>query len=201
MKTYLVLLVTILITGGAAFAHNGHHPDLDANRPATLSGESIYQLGSAWLDENGKAVSLSHFRGKPLVLAMVYTSCHGACPLIVSDMKKIEKALPDAVRPNVQFALFSFDTERDTPLKLTAFAKAHALDLTHWTLLTASANQVRELAAVLGVSYKKERSGDFAHSNVITLVDSEGIIRHQQVGLNQDPKESVQMLASLALRK
>jgi protein SCO1/2 len=43
-----------------------------------------------------------------------------------------------------------------------------------------------EMAALLGIRYKKLPDGEFAHSNVITLLNPEGEIVHQQIGLGQE---------------
>ena len=159
--------------------------------------QSVYQLESSWTDQNGKKINLKEFRGKPLILAMVYTSCQAACPLIVSDLQKIAAVLPQPIREKTQFALFSFDPGRDTAAQLKKFAAAHDLDQKSWTLLTSSSGAVRELAAVLGMKYRKDPNGDFSHSNVITILDADGVIRHRQEGLSQDPRTSAQVVVGL----
>ena len=45
----------------------------------------------------------------------------------------------------------------------------------------------RTVAAALGVMYKLTPSGGFSHSNVITILDADGEIIHQQSGLGTDP--------------
>lgn len=46
---------------------------------------------------------------------------------------------------------------------------------------------MRELAALLGVNYAEDSRGQFAHTNVITLLNAEGEIAFQHTGLKQDP--------------
>ena len=142
-------------------------------------------------------MALGRFRGKPLVLAMIYTNCKDICPMIVADMQAIQNALPAPARGQVGFALFSFDPEQDRPAVLKQYASAHGLDAKHWTLLTSSAESVRMLAAVLGIRYKKEPSGEFAHSSVITVLDSGGEIRQQQAGVRKDPGQIAAVLTDL----
>jgi protein SCO1 len=170
---------------------------LDRDRPAPLSGQSIYQVRTAWRDMDGKPAQLRSLRGRPVALAMVYTNCTTACPLILADLKRIESALSPEARERVWFALFSFDSERDRPEVLKKFASAHDLDPSRWRLYHGGRAAVRELAMVLGIRYKKDARGDFDHSNVISVLDREGVIRHQQVGLGQDPAESANRLESL----
>src|SRR5262245_57078124 len=96
----------------APHAHGGaESPD----RPAALSGESIYHLRRPWTNMDGKPVMLRALRGKPVALAMVYTSCTTACPLTIADLKRIESALSPEARDRVWFTVFSLDSERDRP--------------------------------------------------------------------------------------
>ena len=44
----------------------------------------------------------------------------------------------------------------------------------NWTLLRGAPNDVLELAALLGVKFKKDLGGQFAHSNIITVLDANG---------------------------
>jgi len=170
----------------------------DRGRPAPLSGQSIYQVPGLWTDSDGKSVALRSLRAKPVALAMVYTSCTTACPLIVADLKRIEAALSPEARSRVWFALFSFDSKRDRPEVLKTFAAARGLDPARWRLHHGDPAAVRDLAMALGIRYKADARGDFDHSNVISILDAEGIVRHQQVGLTQDPAEAVHLLESLA---
>jgi len=187
MKQKMIVIMLTLLLSGVCLAKG----------ETKNNGESVYNISTVWLNQDSQAFPLQKLKGRPVVLAMVYTSCQSACPLIVSDMKNIAKALNTKEKEQVQFALFSFDPEEDVPSQLKQFAKEQALDLTHWSLLTAQPDAVRELAAVLGVQYKKNASGEFSHSNIITILDAEGKIRYQQVGLKQDPKMSAQILSQL----
>jgi len=158
---------------------------------------SVFQLDSKWTRQDGASVSLSSLAGHPTVLAMVYLSCSAACPLTVADLKKIEGALPEAVRNEVRFALFSFDPKRDTPEKLRDFLSSKSVDRKRWSAYQGTKVTVRKLAAVLGVQYKQSESGVFEHSNVITVIDRDGRIRHQQIGLKRDPRETVAILEEI----
>lgn len=155
---------------------------------------SIYNINSNWINQDGTKISFHDLSGKPIVLAMIYTSCTSACPVIISDIKKIEQAIQSKNKDLIRFVLISFDSTTDKAKQLMEFGKKHKLDLKHWTLLTGNKDGVRELATVLGIQYKQETDGSYLHSSVITLIDPLGIIRHQQNGLNQDPKPMVDVL-------
>jgi protein SCO1/2 len=97
----------------------------------------------------------------------------------------------------VGFTLVSFDPKRDTPEALAEYRKVRNLAAEHWTLLRGEPDDVQELAALLGVRYKQDARGQFAHSNVITVLNADGEIVGQQVGLSQDIRDAVRMVAKL----
>jgi protein SCO1/2 len=163
--------------------------------PATpLTDKSLYQLDSTWASDQDKRIKLGVLRGRPQVLAMFFTHCEFACPITVHDLKRIEDALPAALRGKVDFLLVSLDSERDQPAVLRAYRERQKLPLANWTLLHGGHDDVRELAALLGVNFAKDARGQFAHSNVITVLNAEGEIIHQQIGLNKEPGETVKAL-------
>jgi protein SCO1/2 len=162
-----------------------------------LSTRSLYQLDAKWTNDESATVRLASLRGKPVVLAMVFTHCEYACPILVEDIKRMRAALPEAVRAKAQIVLVSFDTERDTPAALKAFRERSTLDA-NWTLLRGDAADVQELAMLLGVKFKRDARGQFAHSNLFTILNPAGEIVHQHVGLNGDISEAARALAVVA---
>ena len=189
-------LVLAALAGASACAGREAHAARasDSTRPAAEAAEggySLYDLPSAWRDQRGAAVRLPSLAGRVRVVAMVYTSCHATCPLIVGDLKRIEASLPADRRDDVGFVLVSLDPARDTPGRLAEWAERTRLDPARWTLLNGDADAVRELAAALGVRYQPQaRAGggpdggtDLAHTNVITVLDAAGAVAHQQLGL------------------
>jgi protein SCO1/2 len=171
----------------------------DLAKSPALTDRSIYQVDSAWTNDLAKAVRLTDLRAKPQVLTMFFSHCQSACPLLVEEMKKIESALPVNVRSRVGFVLVSFDTERDTPEVLAGYREQHSLDPARWTLLRGKSDDVLELAALLGVSFKKDAAGQFAHSNVITLLNAQGEIVKQQIGFGEGGKELVKSVEQMSL--
>ncbi len=160
--------------------------------------KSLFLLDSTWTSDTGRQVKLGVLRGKPQVVAMFFASCQFTCPLTVSDMQRIEAALPENLRTNTDFLLVSFDSVRDTPSALKAYRAKRELSNQNWTLLRGEPDDVRELAALLGVIYKQDANGDFAHSNVITVLNAEGEIVFQQPGLNLPTDEIISKLKSLS---
>lgn len=83
---------------------------------------------------------------------------------------------------------------------MAAYRLTHALSAESWTLLHGEPDDVLELAALLGLKFKEDANGQFAHSNVITILNAQGEIVHQQIGLNQDIQETVRLLRQLTAK-
>ena len=163
--------------------------EVAATAPPT--DKSLYQLESKWTSDVGREVKLGVLRGRPQIVAMFFTSCEYACPIIAGNMKAIEQALPEALRGKVGFLLVSFDVERDTPEALKTYRAKEKLAPARWTLLRGKEDDVRELAALLGINYQRDARGQFSHSNIITVLNAEGEVAFQQAGLNKDTRETV----------
>ena len=146
---------------------------------------SIYDLESSWTNQRNEAVNLRDLAGKPRVICMFFSHCAYACPRITADMKSIEASLSDEQRAGVGFVMASFDVERDTPDMLATFSAAKELPDT-WQLLHGGEEETRELAAALGVRYRREVDGNFAHANIITVLDAHGQIVHQREDIGGD---------------
>ena len=153
----------------------------------TVPAPSIYDLQVRLTDETGTVRSLDSFRGHPVLVTMFYAGCPSACPLLTSDLKRIERLIPEPMRSNVRVLMVSFDAERDTPAILARLKKERGMDRTRWTLASAVDDQARELAGVLGIRYRKLDNGEFFHSSVIVLLDARGRPQARLDGIGSDP--------------
>lgn len=140
--------------------------------------ESIYQFKASWQNAQGQSVSFESLAGKKQIVAMFYSHCLTACPVIVSEMQKIEKALSAKQKKNTGFVLVSMDSENETAKSLAAFAKKRGLG-ENWQLLHGSKENVRALAMLLNVRYQRTDDGEIAHSKLIHLLDSKGRLLQQ----------------------
>lgn len=186
-----LILSLILIFSQVSLAHDEHGADLKAKTP--VPGSSIFQLESEWKNQNGKSAKLASHRGSPRIVVMLFTSCDTACPLIVEDLKEIVKEVDAERTKKIDVSIFSLDSFRETPKSLSAFSAKRKLP-SNWGLFTSSADAVAELAAALGVRYKRLASGDFIHSNVIYFLNGNGEIVAQKEGIKSPRGEFVQKI-------
>jgi protein SCO1 len=160
----------------------------------TLTDKSVYQLGSSWIRHDNQTINLRQLRGRIQVMAMIFTRCPSSCPRLVEDMKHLQSQLGTPYRDAVGYVLVSLDPDRDSPQVLKEYSESRDLRGDSWTLLHGDPEDVRELAAVLGVRYKKVGERDIAHSNLISVLNKEGELVYQQEDLNVDPTAIMQAI-------
>ncbi len=210
MMRFLKFTISILTTGlilgacsgeeeqkqGEMSMSGGEHAEhanmkMQSDEP---TDESIYNVSSIWQNQYGNKVKLDSLRGKVQVVAMVYTSCEYACPRILADMQRIQDGLSGNSFENTNFTIISIDPERDTPERLNAFAKENNLTDEQWTLLHGDQGDILEIAALLGVKYKRISESDFTHSNIITLLNQEGEVVYQRKKLTDNHTEIIETI-------
>lgn len=140
-------------------------------------------MSFALTDQRGHSRRLAEFRGSPFVASMVYTSCKSVCPRVIEELKSLEAALSPGERDRFRFLLFSLDPERDTPAAMNAFVAGHGLAPSRWTLMAAGPEDMRTIAAVLGVRFRPDGSGEIAHTAMIFAADRDGVVRYRQTGV------------------
>ena len=181
MKIYIQILLLALMGTLASCAKGSQPGDEHASTPPSGSG-SIYVVNPTFQDQYAQSITWQSLRGKSRVMAMVFTHCPAACPIITEEIKKAESMLPASAAGNVGFTLVSFDSKRDTAARLVEFYHEHGLD-SNWTLLHGAPEDVRTIAGLLNVQYKEWPGGDFTHSDVIFVIDSAGNIVLRQEGI------------------
>ncbi len=168
---------------------------VETGAKAALPDASLYQAEVGFTTDAGAPFRLAELRGRPVALAMFFSHCTYACPATVVDLTRIREKLPEATRAEARIVMVSFDTKRDTPEALKAFRASRGLP-DDWVLLHGDDDAVRELAALLGVKFKREADGNFAHSNLVTILSKDGEIAHQRAGLGGGIDEAAAALVS-----
>ena len=149
---------------------------------ADLPADSLYQSETHWTNSQHEHVMLPALAGKPQVLAFVYSHCLSMCPVIVADLQRIEQKLSTEEQQHVRFTLVTLDPDRDTPETMAKFLATHNLEPSRWQFLRGSVDDTRELALLFNVKYRQEGE-EIAHSNTISVLDIQGRLTHQRVGI------------------
>lgn len=147
---------------------------------------------------NGRQVRLSDYRGKPLVISLIYTSCYHICPTTTQHLAKIARTARAALGPE-SFNLVSigFDTPNDTPEAMRRFSRDQGAEgFGGWDFLSADAATMQGLTRDLGFIAFSAPHG-FDHLIQATVVDAQGKIYRQVYGMTFDTPLLVEPLKEL----
>jgi protein SCO1/2 len=173
----------------------------DYDRALALSQAAIGKPVSdvKFTASNGRRVTIGEFRGKPLVVSMVYTSCYQICPMTTRFLSGVvDKARSALGDDSFAIAVIGFDTQIDTPVAMQYFAKNQGVDDKDWHLLSANSAEIEQLTADLGFQYFPSSNG-FDHLIQATVIDAEGLVYRQVYGQVFDTPLLVDPLIELVL--
>ncbi|MBI2496487.1 MAG: SCO family protein [Opitutae bacterium] len=144
-------------------------------------GESLPEF--TLLDQEGRAVAGSRFRGKQIVLNFIFTRCPIAtmCPAATQRMSELQRAAKAAGAKDLELVSISLDPEYDTPGVLKEYAQLRGLDTSNWSFLTGPDAAVRHLLAQLGVIREFE-GATIKHTLATVLINEQGKITHRVDG-------------------
>jgi protein SCO1/2 len=182
----------------------GHEAD-----PATFEPEAAIRYSQSAIgrevgaytfrDTENRRVALADFRGKPLVVNLVYTSCADTCPMIVQTLARAVEVAQDALgADSFNIVTIGFDSEADDPARMRAFARRQGVDLPNWRFLSTDADTVEHLTADLGFIYAPSPRG-FDHLAQTSVLDTEGRVFRQIYGADFGPPALVEPLKAMAL--
>jgi len=164
---------------------------------ANYSNQSIYSDEYIWTNQENQPLKLGDKRGMYQLVSTIFTHCEYACPNLISDMLNVDDDIKEEKKDQLNFILISIDPERDTPERLSAYARDMELDTRRWSLLHGEVKAIDAIVAKLGVSYKRFENGAFGHSNVLTLLNPKGEIIYQLQGIHANREELVTLINQL----
>jgi protein SCO1/2 len=146
---------------------------------------------------DGRNVRLTRFRGKPLVVNLIYTGCNQSCPVVIGTLHRSLEIAQDALGAD-SFTVITvgFDTRHDTPERMRAFARERGAALPNWRFLSTDQVTVNRLAADTGFVFRAS-AGGFAHMTQTTIVDAQGRVYRQIYGGGFEPPALVEPLKEL----
>lgn len=176
MKNLILLLISLFLL--SACKENTEKKEFITEKTA----DSIFLLDSKWQNQDGIELQLKDLKGKNLVVAMIFTSCQTACPLLIADMKKVASKIDPKKLKETSMVLITIDPENDTPEVLKKYAQERTMYGDPWIFLRTDMESTREFANVLAVKYKKITPIIFSHSNIISIFNKNGEMVSQEEG-------------------
>jgi protein SCO1 len=163
-----------------------------------LPDESIYNLNINIVSKDGQNINIKELSGKVQIFSMIYTRCKTICPVIIANMKNIEKTLPKEILDDVSFTLITLDHERDSFEDLQKFFIKKKMNNKLWNIYKTSQINTLKIAISTGIKYKKDiENNEYIHSNLIIVLDKEGVIKFHHQGLDKNYEKLINVIKQL----
>ena len=183
---YLIAGIAILLTisvsqNASGQAKDGAYSEAEALEISQAAiGRELARL--EFTNSFGQPVKLADYSGQPLLVSLIFTSCHHVCPALTRHLKTAVDAAREALgHDSFKVVTIGFDTPNDTPERMRDFARKQGINDPDWVFLSASAETMAELVENLGFIYFTTPRG-FDHITQVTIVDRDGIIYQQVYG-------------------
>ncbi len=176
----LVLAAALLLAGSAAA------------QPATRKeGRGERAPDFTLVTQDGKVFTLGRDgRERPVLLTFIFTSCPGACPLVVDECLEAARAAgkgrPAKDRPLV--VALSFDPVVDTPKRLREHMKENKFKRSEIVFLTGGKDAVEKAVRDWEVNVGRDEKGDIFHGFQTAIIDRRGTIVARYYGAGIDVK-------------
>lgn len=156
-------------------------------------------------NQNGETVTFpDDFEGAPLVMGFIYTNCPDICSFITANVRGVYRGMENP--GDVQFALVTFDPQRDTPEVLKSYAQSFEMDKEPFQFLTADSSTIASFMDRVNVrtneSYSQEsENGErmyfINHSDKILLINEDSELIFDYGGSMTKPQLIIEDLNKL----
>ena len=199
-------LVSLCLLSFAAHAqnHKNHTSDkYDKEKALAFSQAAINRtIGSHhFLNQDKQAIDITQYRGKPLIISLIFTSCHHICPATTKHLAKVVKIARDALgEESFSVITVGFDTAVDTPERMHLYKRERNIRISAWDFLSTDQETIKAFTDELGFIFFKSTRG-FDHLSQTTLLDADGKVYRQIYGMNYEPPRLIEPLKELVFGK
>jgi protein SCO1/2 len=117
--------------------------------------------------------------------------------MLTDKMARVQDKLGADFGSKIVFISITVDPLRDTPQVLRDYANAYGANLNGWLFLTGDSDSISEVERRYGVFVERTSSGDINHTFLTSLIDPDGLLRVQYLGVRFDIEEFRRDLLSL----
>jgi len=180
-----------------AFSHDQREAEFDEQAALNVSQAAVGQPVSNHQFSDGHIVQLDDFRGQPILINLIYTSCYHTCPTLTNHLASTVRIALDALGADSFSVLtIGFDATHDTPERMQQFAEDRGIKLPNWKFLSTDHRTIDALSQELGFRYFASPKG-FDHTIQTTILDGDGRVFRQVYGSSFDSPQLVEPLKEL----
>lgn len=192
-RVLLILLATLTAITAVGAVEYDRESALDISQAALGRTLDTHALR----DVDGQSFDLSRLDGKPLVISMIYTSCHHVCPTITRSLAAAIEIASEALGADAfNVVTVGFDWAIDTPERMRLYASERRIDAENWTFLAGDATSIDKLSRDIGFQFFPSAKG-FDHLTQTTIVDRNRVVYRQVYGVDLKPPAIVEPLKEL----
>lgn len=136
-------------------------------------------------DHYGNSFDNAQLEGKPYVADFFFTSCPTMCPVMTTQMKRIQNKVGD----KINLLSISIDFKHDTPERMQAYIEKNHIDTKNWFFLRGNEEQLKEVGDYgffTAFGADEQATGGYYHSSYFYLIDSKKRIRGIYDGMMEE---------------
>lgn len=181
----LLAVFFVLLFVGFYFALGQIIPGFGAPALPVLS----YVPSFSFDNQNGQPITNKDLAGKVYVAEYFFTTCHGICPKMNTNLRKI--AVDFAGEGDFRLLSFTVDPETDSVARMKHYADSLGADPNRWYFLTGRKDSLYHLARTGYLLDDPKNNAanideQFLHTQFIALVDKGGRVRKIYDALKHD---------------
>jgi protein SCO1 len=136
-------------------------------------------------DHYGNSFDNAQLEGKPYVADFFFTSCPTMCPVMTTQMKRIQSKVVD----KINLLSISIDFKHDTPERMQAYIEKNHINTKNWFFLRGDEEQLKEVGDYgffTAFGEDDKAPGGYYHSSYFYLIDSKKRIRGIYDGMMEE---------------
>jgi protein SCO1/2 len=185
MWTVFVLAFALLASAAPTLAHDAPHHHSKQQRLPKIAPAP----GFALISQDGVPVALADLRGKVVAVTFIYTSCTDTCPMLTALMVRVQDQLGQDFDERIAFVSITVDPDGDTPEVLKQYADTFGAISKVGHSSPVHPRPFGNVTHRYGVFAAKTANGDMDHTFLTSIVDRNGVLRVQYLGVRFDPDE------------
>ena len=181
-------------------SHDNLTPDkYDKDKALKFSQAAIDRTIDSYkfINQDKQPVDITQYRGKPLIVSLIYTSCHHICPTLTNHLAEVVKIAREALgEESFSVITIGFDTAVDSPERMRLYARERNINISGWDFLSTDKDTIGNFSNDVGFIFFESAKG-FDHLSQISLLDADGKVYRQVYGVNYDPPILIEPLKEL----